>query len=262
LQVLSDMHGVIARDKAVIWGSALLAPFTALRRLDGFEPPMLLDDVNVILPGVGRFRLRGGSDDIITVLPSREPHVRRVIETCLRPGDTFVDAGANLGLFSVIAHQQVGPEGRIIAVEMIPETAAILRRHLQDNGVANATIIERALSDETGKELAAIALEYKHGQASIAAATEQPKGSRKIAVKSIRLDEVLADCPSIGLIKMDLEGAELGALRGAVQILDRVGAIVFENNREDPRIGELLAAHRFKLRHLSGHDYLAVRDAQ
>jgi len=258
VQVLREMRGVTARDTIVLWTSALIAPLTALRRLDGFEPPVLLADVEVQVTGVGRFRLRGGTDDIITILPSREPHVREVVESFLKPGDTFVDAGANLGFYSVVARARVGPQGRIVAVEMMPETAAVLREQLAANGIHNATVVQRALSDTSGADIAATAPAYKHGQASIAPQV-QPRGARTQHVRTIRLDEVLSRVEEIALIKMDLEGAEYRALRGAEGILDRVRSIIFENNSDDSRIDELLSDGGFRVRHLSGHDYLAVR---
>jgi FkbM family methyltransferase len=252
------MRGATARDTQVLWTSALIAPFTALRKLDGFEPPMLLADVDVEVTGVGRFRLRGGTDDIITILPSREPHVREVVESYLRPGDTFVDAGANLGFYSVVARARVGPEGRIFAVEMMPETAAVLREQLARNEIHNATVVQRALSDGSGAEITATAHAYKHGQASIVRQV-QPEGGRIEHVRTIRLDEVLSNVEEIALIKMDLEGAEYRALRGTEGVLDRVRSIIFENNSNDTRIDDLLAAAGFRVSHLSGHDYLAVR---
>lgn len=74
-----------------------------------------------------------------------------------------------------------------------------------------------------------------------------------------KLDSLLAGTGRIALIKMDLEGAEYGALLGAERLLASVDTIVFENNSEDMRIYELLESHGFSIAPLDGHDYLAQR---
>ncbi len=60
-------------------------------------------------------------------------------------------------------------------------------------------------------------------------------------------------------MKMDLEGAEALALAGAYGALDRIDAIVFENNARDPRIARLLGARGFTIRELDHPDYIAER---
>lgn len=257
-QVLRDMRGASRRDQVILWTSALCAPVTALRRLDGCEPPKLFADIDVNIPSIGQFHVRAGTDDLINILPSRERHVQAVVDEFLGPGDTFVDAGANIGLYTAAASLRVGPSGAILAVEMIPETARILRGHLLRNGIENATVIEGALAEKGGDEVASFTPERKHGQASIATVNPPPRASTQ-RVKTLRLSDVLARAGPVSLMKMDLEGAELDALRGGGAALDQVAAIVFENNREDTRINELLEARGFTVRHLFGHDYLATR---
>ena len=256
-QCLREMRGASGRDTLILWASALAAPVTALIRLDGFEPPVLLADVAVRVPGTGEFHLRRGTDDIIHVLNAREPHVRRVLEEWLRPGDVFVDAGANIGYFSMIARARVGASGWVIAVEMMPQTAARLRLHGEINA-ADLTLVENALSDKEGDTVTATSSAQKFGQASISIG-ESDARTISIAVKTVTLEGVLSGVEHVRLVKMDLEGAEFLALSGAGAALDRIDAIVFENNSNDPRITDLLASRGFAVSGLSGHDYLAQR---
>lgn len=262
LQVLGEMRGASARDHTVLLGSALLAPLTSLRRLDGFEPPLPLTDIAVEVKGVGRFLVRAGTDDIIHVLSAREPAVRKALEEHLKPGDTFIDAGANIGFYSVLASRLVGPTGRVIAIEMMPPTAARLRAHLALNQCSNAIVIEHALSERAGEIVRASSSPAKFGQASIAGhAAGDPARTIVHEVETVTLDAALADCGEIALIKMDLEGAEPLALRGGAAVLARTRTMVFENNAADPEVPALLEAAGMTVDHLAASDYVARRQA-
>lgn len=259
-QVLREVRGDSARDAAWLYGSAALAPFTSLRRLDGFEPPLFLVDIDVRVLGVGRFAIRHGTDDIIHVLPARERVIKRELEAQLRPGDTFIDAGANIGFYSVVAAGLVGPGGRVMAIEMMPPTIARLRDHLVTNAVP-AEVIERALSDKDGEVVVATSTVDKFGQASIVA---EPKHSGRATIRhqveTVRLDTALANIGPIRLIKMDLEGAEWLALCGAPDVLSRTERLVFESNSRDERIFALLREAGFGITPLGGSDYCAARE--
>jgi FkbM family methyltransferase len=176
----------------------------------------------------------------------------------LCPGDRFVDAGANIGFYSLRAARLVGPTGAVFAIEMMPGTAATLRANVAASGARNVTVIERALTDEDGRTLEANADPGKLGQASIALAAGGER-SLRVKVETARLDTLLPD-GRIALMKMDLEGAEYGALLGAKGLLGRLDALIYESNGEDPRIEQLLKNRGFTVRHLAAHDFIAVQD--
>lgn len=256
-QVRHELTPVDAASARVLRRSLRRAPLTALARLDSYQGPQLAGDLEVVVAGVGRFALRAGTDDILHVMTSREPQVRRVIEERLAPGGTFVDAGANIGFYSVLAAQLVGPEGRVVAFEMMPDTAAILRQHVATNRLTQVRVIENALSDVGGQTVTARVEPGKHGQASIV--TGGVDGRVAIAVATVTLDAALADVGRIDVLKMDLEGAEFMALSGATAVLARTGCVVFENNTEDPRIVRLLEAGGFAVERLYAHDFIALK---
>nr|WP_245198141.1 FkbM family methyltransferase [Sphingomonas kaistensis] len=181
-----------------------------------------------------------------------------VLQERLRPGDRFVDAGANIGFYALRAAQLVGPRGEVVAIEMMPGTAASLRANVAASGAGNVTVVEKALADVDGQVLEASADPSKLGQASIAA-VEGGRRSLRLKVETARLDSLLPEGP-VALMKMDLEGAEFDALQGAAGLLGRVDALVYESNGDDPRIERLLKACGFTVRHLAAHDYLAVSD--
>lgn len=253
-------HELVAGDptsRAVLQRSFALAPLTSLAELDSFQGPKLAGDIEVEVTGVGRFALRAGTDDILHVMTSREPHVRRVIVARLPKGGTFVDAGANIGFYSVLAARLVGPEGRVVAFEMMPDTATILRRHAQLNAPDRILVVENALSDRNGEMVTASVEPGKHGQASIVSSAGA-KGRIAVEVATVTLDSALADVERIDVLKMDLEGAEYLALLGAERVLARTGCIVFESNDEDRRVFDLLRQHGFAVERLVAHDFIAV----
>lgn len=252
-----DLVAADPESRAVLRRSFALAPLTSLAELDGYQGPKLAGDVEVEVAGVGRFAVRAGTDDILHVMTSREPHVRRAIEARLPRGGTFVDAGANIGFYSVLASRLVGPEGRVFAFEMMPDTASILRRHVAMNAGERIEIFENALSDRNGEIVTASVEPGKHGQASIIASAS-PDRRVTIEVATITLDKALAGSGPIDLLKMDLEGAEHLALRGAAAVLARTFCVVFESNDHDRRVFDLLESHGFTVELLAAHDFIAL----
>ena len=258
-QVATHFYPADVRSAATILRSLVAAPITGLRRLDGFEPPLLLADTTLHMRGIGRFAVRAGTDDIVNILPAREPQGLALLRGTLQPGDTFVDAGANIGLYSIVASTLVGSAGQVIAVEMMPGTAAQLRTNVALNDAANVRVVQIALSDRDGATMTASSNTRKLGQASITPARHGPMRDLSVAVYTQRLDTLLRGVKRVRLMKMDLEGAEALALAGAYGVLDRIDAILFENNTCDPRIARLLEQRGFAIRELDHPDYLAER---
>jgi FkbM family methyltransferase len=217
--------------------------------------PLLLEDASVEVRDVGRFQLRKRSDDLYHVLPTREFAIFRAIESALADGGCFVDAGANIGFYTVLAAKRVGAEGKVIAIEMMPDTAAILRQHVRLNRLDNVEIVEKALSDRDGSQITAHVPEGKYGQASIAGLAR----GRAVTVETATLDAVLKDTPSISLMKMDLEGAEELALKGALQCLARTDAVIFESWASEAAVGDMLVEQGFVIWRLDGRNFIGIR---
>ncbi|BBC73980.1 conserved hypothetical protein [Altererythrobacter sp. B11] len=249
-----ELSGATPMDRRVLRRALVRAPFDVFRDLGKWRDPTVDADCMVRARGVGSFFVRARSDDLWHALPTREPAVIAAIRRLLRPGDVFVDAGANIGIYSVLAARLVGPDGRVVAFEMMPDTAEILRTHLVDNNCDNAVVIEAALWSRSGDKVTAHVSDGKYGQASISTGS----GNRTTEVETIALSEALSEFDRIALIKMDLEGAELEALKGAEPLLDRVAAILFED-WGGSEVSAYLAARGFVVRRLDGKNSLAVR---
>jgi FkbM family methyltransferase len=255
-KLMLQVRGSDRKDRLALWRAFSKAPVVSLRCLDRWQDPMVESDVSVEVKGVGRFRVRAHSDDLHHVLPSREPEVFGAIARRLRRRDTFVDAGANIGFYTVLAAGIVGPQGRVIAIEMMPDNAAILREHVRINGLTNVEVVEGALSDKAGERVLAYVDDGKYGQASIA----DPRGERSVEVMTTTLEEILGDVPYVRLMKMDLEGAELKALQGAGQRLESIRAIIAEALPEHGSAQNVLVERGFAVARLDGRNWIASRE--
>lgn len=145
----------------------------------------------------------------------------QLLHQFLKPGDTFVDIGANIGLMSAIASQIVGGKGKVIAIEPNPETVAILEQNLQLNNCPNVEILEIGLAAEPGE---ALLFENRHVNRGGASLINQSRscGPENVShdVHLSTLNEVCAN-ETVSLIKIDVEGFELEVLKGGIAALKR-----------------------------------------
>lgn len=255
--VLREVKGVTAADRAALRGSALAAPWTARHDLYRWRDPVLLADATVDVAGIGRFAVRARTDELFIVLPARERALIAAMRRLLRPGGVFVDAGANIGATAVLARRLVGAEGRVIAVEMMPDTAARLRATLALNGYGDVELVEAALAAVAGRRVTAAVQPGHAGRATLALAglLDAP---RTVAVTTRTLADILAATPCVDLLKLDLEGAELDALAGAEPVLGRIAAIAFEE-LEGRATSDWLAARGYAVEPLDANNRLATR---
>ncbi|NQU21290.1 MAG: FkbM family methyltransferase [Candidatus Nealsonbacteria bacterium] len=145
-----------------------------------------------------------------------EPESSAMIREILKPGDTFIDVGANIGWFTLMASRIVGREGRVIAFEPAPESFEYLRRNVEVNGCKNTIIEQKALSNKRGK-LELRIHETNKGGHSILTSAERPDS---IEVDAISLDEYLEGVEgNLTLVKIDTEGAEGIILQGMQKTL-------------------------------------------
>lgn len=139
-----------------------------------------------------------------------------IMQSLLAPGEVMIDGGANIGLFTVLAAARVGPDGRVIACEPSPTTAALLRANIERNGFDWVEAREVALAETPGR-LRMHVFDPGSGFSSFAPATS---GSQ-VEVDVTTLDELAGDVlEQVKLVKLDIEGAEARALRGAPRLLD------------------------------------------
>jgi FkbM family methyltransferase len=260
--ILTQVRGESLVDEFRLILSALAAPVLSLKHLDRWQDPVLLFDCGVSVRGIGRFRLRRRSDDLWHVVPWRERQVLGFIRKTLKPGGVFIDAGANIGVYSLDAPGLEGRVGRVTAIEMMPDTAGRLKDHLELNAAGQVEVVEGALAERSGVVLDAQVCDGRFGQASIIAARAKAwSGMRSVPVATVTLAQLLEGLPRVTLMKMDVEGAELPALRGAGPLIRRIDAIVFEDLGATSEAADYLRSRGFHLRRLDGRNWAASRMA-
>jgi FkbM family methyltransferase len=150
-----------------------------------------------------------------------EPDTVDFVRGFLRPGMTFVDVGANIGQFALVASQCVGPGGQVHAFEPHPTVYRVLRRNLRRAGCANATASRMALSDTAGR-----ATLFLHPIAHVGGTSLRPTRWAALlpsaSIVTATLDAYARDArlARLDLVKIDVEGAELFVLEGGRATLD------------------------------------------
>ena len=139
---------------------------------------------------------------------------RRLLLRDVPPGSIAVDAGANIGIYSEFLSHCVGLTGFVHSFEPDPLNFRRLQAALDQH--SNVRLNELALSDRTGES----ALYVSHNLNVDHRAYPTANESRKIvAIRSIRLDDYFPAGTRVDFIKMDIQGFELHALRGAKRVL-------------------------------------------
>jgi FkbM family methyltransferase len=146
-----------------------------------------------------------------------EPATTSLVKALLRSGDTFVDVGANVGYFALLAAQRIGPTGRVVAFEPVPLTRDQFTKNVQLNGFGNLMIRDEALSERPGEVEFFVGPTDHRGTSSL---RPLDASSEKIRVRTARFDDLGLDGPA-RVIKIDVEGAELLALHGMAETLRR-----------------------------------------
>ena len=154
-----------------------------------------------------------------------EPRETALISELLKPGDTFVDVGANIGYFTLLASRLVGATGKVIGIEANPRTFKLLEANVALNHCANVDLRHVAAGEAPGF---ATMVEREPGNAG-GDQVEFAAAASQTAIPVERLDAIIGD-RAVRLIKLDIEGAEAKALRGASGLLERADApdLVFE----------------------------------
>jgi FkbM family methyltransferase len=146
-----------------------------------------------------------------------EMWITRVFRDLVRPGMTVVDIGANVGWYTLLAAQDVGPSGRVVAFEANPRLAKLVRRSVDVNGFSATTAVEAtAVADRSGDVTLHVLAEH-HGSSTI----ERDflgfdDDLETLTVPATTLDAyVEAHGLRIDLLKIDAEGAEPLIISGA-----------------------------------------------
>ncbi len=156
-----------------------------------------------------------------------EPWALPLFLDLCRPGATVVDIGANYGVYAVPAARRVGPGGKVVAFEAAPENAAMLMASALASGIGNIEVLAVAVSDRFG--MAALPSDRLQNSGHVVTDRHEvaaPTGAWE-PVATVRLDAMVDEIGRIDLMKMDIEGGEYRACKGAEKIISADRPIVF-----------------------------------
>ncbi len=165
-----------------------------------------------------------------------ENHESALIERILRPGMTVIDVGANHGMFSLEAAHLIGPGGVVHAFEPTPGTRQLLQNNLAVNGLSTVKVFASALGEMPG---AARLRVHKEMSGLNTLATHEVTWNRQtlvadeiieVSVTTLDAHATAEGLDHIDFLKIDVEGFELGVIRGAHNLLRarRVDLILLE----------------------------------
>ncbi|WP_370325310.1 FkbM family methyltransferase [Euzebya sp.] len=141
-----------------------------------------------------------------------DPWEMAFVRDVLRPGDTFLDVGANVGVYSVLAGSIVAPDGLVVCLEPAADTAEILRENLQLNNIP-----ARLIAAAAGAEPGTAAMTSGH-DATNRITSAEASGQELAEIDVVTLDEVCESLQPV-VAKVDVEGFELEAMRGSRRLL-------------------------------------------
>ncbi|MGH9136467.1 MAG: FkbM family methyltransferase [Acidimicrobiales bacterium] len=261
----------------------VLAPLAAIARPWALRPPATRAKAEAVRHVVGPFlaarprefrrtlanglTFEGTTDDLLSLRVHLfgvwEPTLTAFIEHRLRPGDVFVDVGANHGWFSLVAAPLVGPNGKVVAIEPSPVIAAQLRRRVATNGLDNLRVVEEAVAE------AERTVTVVHGPAEHTGLTRiasERGGGPTVTARP--LADILDDGEVVAarMVKIDVEGSEFDVVLGMRPLLDRLrrdAEVVIEvgpervGPRQTEALFEIMAGSGFRPYELP-NDYSAM----
>jgi FkbM family methyltransferase len=153
-----------------------------------------------------------------------------IVRQLVAPGATVLDLGANIGLYTKVLSELVGNAGRVLSIEPMPETFAILSRNVHRLGLRNVTLINAAVSN-TGRSVTMEVPRYSSGGGNFYEArivtmesrSGRSESTQHVQVTARTLDDIVssADVQDVQFVKCDVEGHELACLAGATSLLER-----------------------------------------
>ncbi|MES1247952.1 MAG: FkbM family methyltransferase [Actinomycetota bacterium] len=208
------MIRALGRLAATARGHGLGAPLRVVRdTLDrlfiaiGWTPLRVSVD-GFVLGGFLRHRsFLAGLDD------GYEPFLRELFDDAAATADLIMDVGSHTGLYALVA-SRTSPDLRVIAIEADPYNSAALRRNVRGTGVE---VVAKAVSDRVGRST------FRQNLGTIGSSLVERPGTgplRMLEVETTTIDTIAADARSI-VLKLDVEGAEIPALAGAVDTIRR-----------------------------------------
>ena len=190
-----------------------------------------------------------------------EVHVTNIpeIEFCkkeLKKGDTVIDAGANIGYFTLFFSKLVGEKGKVIAFEPDPINFDILKKNIELNKITNVELVKKGISNKNESMKL-----YKSKVSGGHSLVKNEWGKEYTEIQTVTLDDYFKD-QKIDLIKIDVEGFESEAIEGSkklfknnknIKIITEFGGYYYKNNNNQKKMYP-------RLLHESGFNLFGIID--
>jgi FkbM family methyltransferase len=147
-----------------------------------------------------------------------EPRLTRWITQGLQPRDTFIDVGANIGYFSLLASSLVGEAGAVVAIEASPQTFVLLENNLARNHITNVRALNVAVSNRHGVAHVFRGHAWNIGQTTIVK-DEDLRSECDVLTAPLGALLLPVESQNARVIKIDVEGAEWAVATGMVPLL-------------------------------------------
>ena len=203
-------------------------------------------------------RLRAGGG-VIFVLRERYEREIAYVEGNLDEGMVFIDGGANLGIYTAIASRVVGSSGAVLAFEPNKDVFEVLADTARLNDMGNVHLHNVALADKAGIARLYHTLGHSH---SYSLGSEGPLAEFE-EVETTSIDKALADrgIDRLDFLKLDVEGAEELALRGARHAIESYRpTVLFEWLPGNPAPDQTAQGGAWKELEGAGYDFFTVDD--
>lgn len=172
---------------------------------------------------------------LLSVNGNYEEAEQRLFTACLRPGDTVLDIGAHIGLYTLQAARGVGANGRVFAFEPSSENYALLQQNVAANGYQNVDPVRAAVTSTPGEVHLTLSADNT-GDHSLSA--ERTNDRPTEAVPGIQLDEWLPAGCTVDVVKMDIQGGEPLAIAGATAVLERSPNVLLFTEMSPVHLGD------------------------
>jgi len=148
-----------------------------------------------------------------------EPKIIETAKAYIWPGSTVLDVGANFGQMSVFFSRFVGAGGQVHSFEADPFVYELFLKTLAANNCQNVTAHPGAVYDRPNQQLFYPVQDFKRAQAYGSCGID-PKATAGRTVKTLTIDGLNINTP-VSFMKVDIQGSDLFALRGAVETIKR-----------------------------------------
>jgi FkbM family methyltransferase len=156
-----------------------------------------------------------------------EPWVLPYFYELCQPGMVVLDVGASIGNFAIPAAKKIGPQGVVLAIEVSERNARLLLRNAFENGLTNLKVLPFGVSDEIGFALLPAQVYTNNNVLAPFIDSKIGKLEQCNLVPLLPLDILLSHISRLDIIKMDVEGMEYKAVKGARTVIERTRPIIF-----------------------------------